>query len=134
MVPSATRGDERYVFVYNNGTTQISVGNGAVCTATSNYSVTVSSITHTDYPIGVCKHATLTTGTYGWLMTNGFTQAVALSALVAGDAVCLGADGGWVAKLGTTAYSQVVMPTVFGKCMVSAAAGSLATVYFNIRA
>lgn len=127
-----TEGDEEYIFVYNNGTSQISVGRGAVVTAVTGYSVTVSSVTHTDVPVGVCKHATLTTGTYGWLLRKGFGPALAGSALVAGDLVCLGADGGWVAKLATTAYSQVVMPAVYGKCMVSAAAGSSADVYFSM--
>ncbi len=125
-------GDERYIFVYNNGTSQITVGCGAVATAVTGYSVTVSSITHVDYPVGVCKHATLTTGTYGWLLQKGFSQAKAGSALVAGDLVCLGVDGGWVPKLATTAYSQVIMPSVYGKCMVSAAAASLADVYFDM--
>lgn len=123
-------GDEEYIFVYNAGNSQISVGNGAVVSAVTGYSVTVSSITHTDVPVGVCKHATLTTGTYGWLLRKGFGPAVAGSSLVAGDLVCLGVDGKWVAKLATTAYSQVVMPAVYGKCMVSAATGSQADVYF----
>lgn len=125
-------GDEEYIFVYNDGNSQITVGAGAVCSAVTGYSVTVSSVTHTDFAIGVCKHATLTTNTYGWLLKKGFSQALAGSALVAADLVCLGVDGKWVPKLATTAYSQVVMPTVFGKCMVSAAAGSLADVYFQI--
>jgi hypothetical protein len=125
-------GDERYIFVYNTGGEQISVGKGATVSAVTGYSVTVSSVTHTDYAVGVCKHATLTTGTYGWLLQRGFGKAYALSALVAGDQVCLGTDGGWVAKLVTTAYSQVVAPPVFGKCVVSAAAGSIAEAYFNI--
>ncbi len=125
-------GDEEYIFVYNDGNSQISKGFGAVCTAVTGYSVTVSSITHTDYPIGVCKHATLTTNTYGWLLRKGFGQAHANSALVAGDLVCLGVDGKWVPRLTGTAYSQVVQPAVFGKCMVSAAAASIADVYFSI--
>ena len=127
-----SEGDERYIFVYNNGTTQISVGNGATVTAVTGYSVTVSSITHVDYPVGVCKHATLTTGTYGWLMQKGFGPAKAGSAVVAGDLLCLGVDGTWVAKLATTAYSQVIAPSVYGKCMVSAAAGSNADAYFDM--
>lgn len=125
-------GDEEYIYVYNTGNSQISVGYGAVCSAVTGYSVTVSSLTHTDVPIGVCKHTTLTTGTYGWLLRRGFGKAHALSALVAADLVCLGVDGKWVPKLATTAYSQVVMPAVFGKCMVSAAAAALADVYFKL--
>ena len=70
----ATVGDEDYVFVYNAGNSQISPTYGAVLSAVSGYSVTVSSVTSVDFLIGVCKHATLTTATYGWLMTRGFCQ------------------------------------------------------------
>lgn len=125
-------GDEKYIFVYNSGNSQITVGAGAVATATTGYSLTVSSITHVDVPVGVCKHSTIATSAYGWLLQRGFGPALAGSALVAGDLVCLGADGKWVPKLTTTAYSQVIMPAVFGKCMVSAAAASQADVYFKI--
>lgn len=128
----AREGDEEYIFVYNTGNSQISVGNGAVVSAVTGYSVTVSSLTHTDVPVGVCKHATLTTNTYGWLLRQGFGPAKAGSALVAGDLVCLGVDGTWVAKLATTAYSQVIMPAVYGKCMVSATTGANADVYFKL--
>jgi len=127
-----SEGDEQYRFVYNGGNSQILPGNGAVATATTGYTVTVSSITHSDFAVGVCKHATLTTATYGWLMVKGFGPALAGSSLAAADLVCLGADGKWVPKLATTAYSQVVMPHVFGKCMVSAATGSNADVYFSL--
>lgn len=126
-------GDEDYIFVYNNGTSQISKGQFAVCTAVTGYSVTVSSLTHTDYPIGVCKHATLTTSTYGWLLTKGFGPAQAGSALAAGDGLIPGADGNWQSKLTGTAYSQVVPPGVFGKCMIAAASSAVGDAYYNIR-
>jgi hypothetical protein len=62
-------GGNSYVFVYNNGTSQISPGYGATVTAATGYSCPVSTITATDWVIGVCKNATITTNTYGWLVT-----------------------------------------------------------------
>lgn len=125
-------GDEEYIYVYNNGTTQISVGQFAVCTAVTGYSVTVSSLTHVDLPVGVCKHATLTTATYGWLLRKGFGPMKVGSAVVAGDALIPGADGNWQARLVSTAYSQVIGPTTYGKCMVSAASAGTGDAYYNI--
>lgn len=128
-------GDEKYIFVYNAGNSQISVGQGAVVSAVTGYSVTVSSVTHTDYAVGVCKHATLTTGTYGWLLQRGFGKAAAHvngPALAAGDALTLGADGVWQSRLASTAYSQVIAPAVFGKVMTTTASAGVADAYFNI--
>jgi hypothetical protein len=92
-----TVGNAKYVYVYNNGTTQISVGKAAIVTALSGYSVTVSSLSG-GFAVGFCKHATLTTATYGWLLTQGFvdgvTNAMASTALTAGDSIQLGVDGG----------------------------------------
>lgn len=92
-----TVGNAKYVYVYNNGTTQISVGKCAVVSALSGYSVTVSSISG-GFAVGFCKHTTLTTGTYGWLVTRGFvdgvTNAMASTALTAGDSIQVGVDGG----------------------------------------
>ena len=63
-----------YVFVYNGGTTQISPGLGAVLqSSATGYTVTVSSVSSADVVIGVCRHATLTTATYGWLVAKGIT-------------------------------------------------------------
>jgi hypothetical protein len=108
-------GDEKYVYVYNAGNSQISVGKCAVVSAVSGYSVTVSSVSG-DFAVGFCKHATLTTGTYGWLVTRGFvdsvTNAMASTALAAGDVVQVGIDGG-VAK-GVTGPSVGKMMTATG--------------------
>lgn len=125
-------GDEEYVYCYNNGNSQISKGQFAVVTAVTGYSVTVSSITHSDVPVGVCKHATLTTNTYGYLLRRGFGPMQAGSAIVAGDALTPGADGNWQSRLASTAYSQVISPTVYGKCMVSAASSGVGDAYYNL--
>jgi hypothetical protein len=67
------RGEE-YLYVYNAGTGSIAVGQFAVLSANSGYSVTVSSITSFDYPMGFAKHAAIPAGSYGWLITRGFTS------------------------------------------------------------
>lgn len=67
---------EEYIYVYNAGVQQISQGNFAVLSANSGYSVTVSSVTNYDLPIGFVKHTTITTGAYGWLLTKGFSKVL----------------------------------------------------------
>ncbi len=127
-------GDETYIFVYNTGNTQITIGAGATVSAVTGYSVTVSSVTHTDVPVGVCKHATMATSTYGWLLRRGFSPYLAGpdSAVVTGNALTLGADGVWQAKGNSTAYSQVALPPVYGKATLSAASGATGWAYFNM--
>ncbi len=69
-----TFGKEKYIHVYNNGAQTIGVGFGAVCSGSSGYSVSVSSTSGFDLPIGFCKHAAIPAGSYGWLVTKGFTR------------------------------------------------------------
>lgn len=108
-------GDEKYVYCYNTGGSQISVGRCATVSAVSGYSVTVSSVSG-DAVVGFVKHATLTTATYGWLVCRGFvdsvTNAMAGTALAAGDVIQAGADGG-VAK-GVTGQNVGKMMTATG--------------------
>lgn len=76
-----TLGEERrvdgndYRLVYNNGNSQATVGNVVVNdgSGVGAYSCTISSTAGTIPPkaVGVVKHATLTTGTYGWVLTRG---------------------------------------------------------------
>lgn len=117
----------KYVYVYNAGTTQISVGEGATVSAVSGYSVTVSSITLADILMGVCKHVTLTTGTYGWLVCEGFAPAKAVpdTGLVAGGMLSLGADGRFAPALST------MTANVFGKCMIATISGGIGEAYFK---
>lgn len=123
-------GDEKYVFVYNNGNSQISVGYGATVSGVTGYSVTVSSTTMLDHAVGVVKHATLTTGTYGWLLVRGFgpAKAPANSGIAAGQLLVLGADGVWgVKSISTDAPAEVV-----GKCVVATASAGVADAFFRI--
>lgn len=123
-------GDEEYIFVYNNGTSQISVGRFAVVTAVTGYSVTVSSITQVDKPIGVCKNATITTGTYGFLLTSGFgpCKAVADSGLAAGDLLCPGVDGAWSNKTVSTGNAG----NEYGKVMFATGSAGIGDAFYKI--
>lgn len=128
-------GDEKYIFVYNAGNSQISVGYGATVSATTNYSVTVSSITQTDMLIGVCKHATLTTGAYGWLLTRGFSnfKTVANSSVAAGDPLFLGADGVFGSEI-TSGGTGVIrnLGGAVGKVMTATGSAGTGAAFFKV--
>lgn len=124
-----------YVYVYNAGNSQISVGQGAVLSGVSGYSVTVSSNTGAsaaalgDMFVGVCKHATLTTATYGWLMTRGFgsVKAHPSTGLAAGQLLVSGSDGVWApATFGTNTGGLVQ-----AKCTVATASAGVGEAYIN---
>ncbi len=124
-----------YVFVYNAGTTQISIGNGAVVTnsSTGGYSCTVTSVAGADVPLGACYHTTLTTATYGWLLTRGIGLAkqAASTSPVAGDVLTIGPGGVWDVK------SYVTTPlsftgNIYGKVLVATASAGIGSTYFSI--
>jgi hypothetical protein len=122
-------GDEKYIFCYNNGNSQLSVGNAAVVSGVTGYSVTVSSTSSADIPVGIVKHATLTTGTYGWLLVRGFGTAKMGSnfSCVTGQLLVLGADGTFDIKSNVTGN---VGPCA--KAMGSAASGATVDAYFSV--
>jgi len=123
-------GDECYVYAYNAGNSQIPPSYGAVCSAVSGYSVTLSSITSVDFLMGVVKHSTFTTGTYGWLMTRGFCQVEmeADNSAAAGQILALAADGEFALKSNSTGYPT---PAV-GKTMGAIASGASGTAYIRV--
>jgi hypothetical protein len=123
-------GDEKYLFVYNAGNSQISPGYGATVSGVTGYSVTVSSVTMIDELVGVCKHSTLTTGTYGWLMVRGFGTAKmpANSGCAAGQLLTVGADGVFAVK----SISTDAPGAVYGKVMVATASAGVAEAFFKI--
>jgi hypothetical protein len=118
-------GDEDYVFVYNAGNSEIAPGNGAVLSAVTGYSVTVSSVAG-DLLAGVCKNATLATGAYGWLVTKGFTavEMDADSAASAGDILQLAADGTFEVQSGAVPH--------VGKAMEAASSGASGMAYISV--
>lgn len=115
---------EEYLYVYNAGAQQIVPGQFAVLSANSGYSVTQSSITGWDFPMGFVKHTTITTGAYGWLLTRGFTviqNAMASTALAISDLIAPAAGG----KVQTYTTPSLVTGVPFGYVVGSAvSAGS----------
>lgn len=126
-------GDEEYVFVYNDGGSQISKGFGATVSAVTGYSVTVSTTTAIDVAIGVCVHATLTTGTYGWLLKRGFCnfKATPDSGVSAGARMYLGADGVWAQPSSSSNISNTGN-SIYGKCVVATASAGTGVAFFQI--
>mgnify|MGYP001586052162 CR=1 FL=1 len=98
--------ENEYLFVYNAGNSQIGPGYACTISAVTGYSVTVSSITATDMPLGVRLHSTLLTAYYGWVATKGI-GAVNMSAnesCVTGQILVLGVDGGFGLKSNATDF------------------------------
>ena len=116
-----------YVFVYNEADSQISPGYGAVPnSAATGMSVTVTAATSADCVIGVCRNATLTTATYGWLVTRGVTpvQMGATSASVAARGLIeIGANGVFVATSLTTGNKAPAVGVALA-AIVSSASGN----------
>lgn len=121
-------GSESYIYVYNDGGEQVIPGKGVVVSGLSGMSVTLSSVTGVDQLIGVVKHATLTTATYGWVVTRGFVpvKCTANSIVSAGDPLILGADGLFAALL--SGITSLTKPDkIYGKCVGPQTASAGAT-------
>jgi hypothetical protein len=123
-------GDEKYMYVYNTGNSQISPGYGATVSGVTGYSVTVSSVTAADFFVGVCKHATLTTGTYGWLLVRGFgpAQMGANDSCTTGAILTVGVDGTFALKSQSTGHQSPVV----GKAVAGAASATSAYAFIRI--
>lgn len=76
---------EEFVYCYNAGSDQAIAGEGVrIVTGASGYSFSQSGVTDVYNPcIGVVKHATITTGAYGWVMTKGYQSVEMVSATTA---------------------------------------------------
>ncbi len=107
------KGDD-YVYVYNAGNSQISPGYGAVLSAVSGYSVTVSSVTEINECACIVKNATATTGDYFWGLTRGFVavEANTTDSLAVGDRIVMGTNG--VHSASTTATALVANQRIHG--------------------
>ncbi len=117
-------GDEDYLFVYNNGGASINAGHAVTVSAVTGYSVTVSTTVSAMVAVGVCKHATITTGAYGWVVTRGFSSYEAGGVVSASENLSVAADGVWVTSSGITGI-------IYGKAMVATGSGGSASAYFS---
>lgn len=83
----------QYIYVYNGGGSQIDVGKvGVALNGCTEFTCTVSAVSG-DIPVGVCLHNTLTTDTYGWLLTKGYGVAFANSATTVGSPLQINSNG-----------------------------------------
>jgi hypothetical protein len=128
-------GDEEYIKVYNTGADrQISKGLGATCSLVTGYSVTVSSVSN-DVFVGVVKHSTLTTGTYGWLVRKGFVSVNlgADGSCAAGAPLMAGVDGVFQGSVSTTFTSaHLFTGNTYAKAMEAIASGASGSAYISI--
>lgn len=123
----------KYRYIYNKSSSQAVPGKamvyiGANASASSGYSLTVSSVGG-DYDLGgVVEHATITTGAYGWICVNGVVSGCETSSgTTAGYNVALAADGYFRARSATTGD---LYPAV-GVALTTTAASSYGT--FTVR-
>lgn len=114
-------GANKYILVYSSN--EISKGRCATLSGVSGYTVTVSTADR-EHVLGVCKHTTLTTGTYGWLLTRGFTPIMASAAvsIATGNLLYAAANGFFanVVHSGATQTGEFVV----GKCVESSASAA----------
>jgi hypothetical protein len=123
-------GDEEYIFCYNAGNSQATPGDVCTVSAVSGWSITVSTVTAVDLAAGVVKHATLTTATYGWLMTRGFGQVNmdANNSVAAGGLLVCGTDG----KFFNQTISTGIPSRPIGKAMAAIASGASGTAFITV--
>jgi hypothetical protein len=120
-------GNESYIFVCNIGSSTLSQTKACVVSGVSGYSVTVSSTSSSDVLVGVAKHADIATGSYGWVVTQGFTQvtmAATSGSVAAGGLLELSADGTFAPRSNTTGNNNFV-----GKAMAAIASSATGTAY-----
>jgi hypothetical protein len=119
-----------YLYVYNAGNSQASPGQLMTVTGVTGYSATVSTTTMIDHPIGVVHHTTLTTGTYGWLLTAGYGpgKLATNSGVAAGQLVCAGGDGVVAVK----SISTDAPAAVIGKCVAATGSAGVGTFFYKI--
>ena len=125
-----TRGDEDYVYCFNAGNSDIPPTYGCILSAVTGYSVTISSITGVDQLVGVVKHKTLTTATYGWVMVRGFSliEMEADNSAAAGVSLALAADGEFAHKSASTQYPG----NACGKAMAAIASAASGMAFIGV--
>jgi hypothetical protein len=121
-----------YIYVYNAGTDQIPVGNGAIVTAATGYSVIAGAVTMVDFGVGVCKHTTIPAASYGWLLTRGFSgfNAGASDSFAVGNPLALAVSGVFANKTISTGYVTPVVGRCISAC-ASGLSGGTGYAYFN---
>lgn len=129
-----TEGGFDYIYVYNDCNSTIPTGHGAVLqSGVSGMSVTVSSVTNVGCLIGVAVN-TLTTGTYGWLMTRGITAIecnTTSGTVAAGDGLTLGVNGQFNRITGTSGATAGAGATIYGTALEAINSGASGSAYIK---
>ncbi len=127
-------GGVEYVFVQNTGAASASIQLG-MCptTGAAGYSCTVSTVTDADVLVGVVRHVTIPTSSYGWLATRGFINVNfgADNSAAVGAFLGIGSDGKFANRI-ASAQTGIPCPPVFGKLMSAVASGASVGVYLNL--
>lgn len=114
-----------YVYAYNAGNSEAYPGMAmTLIGGATNYSGTISTTAGLDVPFGVVRHATMPTGTYGWLLTKGIGSAYTSAAIAAGTALQPAANGLWTTG-STFSVSKLLVAT-------SAATNITGSAYFSL--
>jgi hypothetical protein len=126
-------GGVSYLYVYNgSANSNVYPGYGVVPQAGSTaYTMTLSSVTDTDWLAGVCVNATIATGYYGWVATRGYVHVVLSTAsAVTGDLLGVGVNG-TCTRHNVSATTDVAIAPFFGKFVTSVATAGTGTVYLS---
>lgn len=130
----ATYGYREYQYVYNSGGEQINPTYGCKQSALTAYSVTVTATSQLHVGFGLVVNATLTTGTYGWVLKRGVATFIADTAqsFSINDGICLSTDG----KFGPASAisgqsSDVGILNVCGVALSAVASGATGMGYFH---
>jgi len=117
----------KHVFMYNACNSEIYPGYGVVPQSgvSTAYSMTLSSATSADLAVGVVKHATIPTASYGFVMVKGITpvEMIATSGTIASNGLIeLGGNGTWAPRSNTTGNGPAQGKVL--EAIVSGASGS----------
>jgi len=140
--PSVQLGEERmylgekYVYVF--AAKELPVGYGAVKTGTSGFTCVATGSVSGEFCAGFVKHAAISSGSYGWLLTKGVVDAKngrASTAPVINEVAYLGADGAFVTDT-MVVTSAINTGHQIGKILSAGASGgtgaSLSLLYVSV--
>lgn len=127
---------EHYEYVY--AVKELPVGYGAVYSGTSGHSCVATGAVSGEHCAGWVKHATISSGSYGWLLKKGVVDAKnarASTAPVINQIAYLGSDGGFVTDT-PVVTSAIDHGHIVGKILSAGASGgtgaSLSLLYVSV--
>jgi hypothetical protein len=133
-----TRVYEGEVYEYVHAAKECPVGYGTVYSGTSGKTVVCTGSVSGEYCAGWVKHATIASGSYGWILKKGVVDAKnakAGSAPVINEPAYLGSDGGFCNER-VVVTNAVLGGHVIGKVLSAGASGdtgaSLSLLYVSV--